>query len=150
MSNSESVNILLRALSIISRQDGGTIELNAKACYLVASRAMTLYEEELEKENASFLDVIKANAEVAKLNVDLQEQVGELRDALQWAWDNMKFTSYPGDGWEYEFCDVCNAPEWKHQEGCKAEEQKQKAQRLLVDAKVRNNSTAAAESGEEK
>ena len=48
-----------------------------------------------------------------------EEYVKLLLSELKWAYDNMSYVRPEPDEWhEYDFCVLCNRPEWQHAKNC--------------------------------
>lgn len=57
-------------------------------------------------------------------------------DLLKWAYNNMTFTlPVPDPDSEYEFCNICNMPEWMHDGSCAGEQWRRKVEITLNENK---------------
>jgi hypothetical protein len=60
------------------------------------------------------------------------DRIEKLETELTWAWENLTYLqTNPREGEEYDFCSVCNGPEWGHKPGCEALKRKEAAELLL-------------------
>lgn len=65
----------------------------------------------------------------------LHHHIDALQAELKWAWNEMKITEYPADeDAEYEFCRICQQPEWKHKSDCDGLAHKKMVEQLLKGA----------------